>query len=80
MNFGNFTNNKTESHNEKIKLYLTPKMHIPESVQNLIRAVKDTYDRLAYNNFMKLKPELIPPPKITSETSMLYFVSHQPLK
>ena len=58
MSFGNFTNNKIESHNEKIKQYLTPKMHIPESVENLIRAVKDTYDRSAYNNFLKLKTRI----------------------
>ena len=39
MNFGNFTNNKIESHNEKLKQYLSAKMHLPEAVGNLIRAV-----------------------------------------
>ena len=55
LNYGNFTNNKVESHNEKIKQYLSPKMHIPESVEHLIRAINDTYDRSTYKNFLKLK-------------------------
>ena len=53
MNFGNFMNNKIESHNEKLKQYLSAKMHLPEAVGNLIRAVKDSYARLTFNNFQK---------------------------
>ena len=58
LNYGNFTNNKIESHNEKIKQYLSSKMHIPESVEHLIRAINDTYARSTYNNFLNLKTRI----------------------
>ena len=39
-NYGNFTNNKIESHNEKIKQYVSRNMHLPESLENLLKSVK----------------------------------------
>ena len=38
-NYGNFTNNKFESHNEKIKQTVSRNIHLPESLENLLKSV-----------------------------------------
>ena len=57
-NYGNFTNNKIESHNEKIKQYVSRNMHLPESLQNLLKSVKNSYERSAYSKFLIMKTRI----------------------
>ena len=33
-------------------------MHLPESVENLVRAISDTYDRSMYKKFLNLKTRI----------------------
>ena len=46
QNYGNFTNNKVDTHNEKIKEYMSRNMHLPEALRNLLN-----YNRPAYSIF-----------------------------
>ena len=39
-NYGNFTNKTFESHNEKIKQYVSENIHLPESLENSLKSVK----------------------------------------
>ena len=51
QNYGNFTNNKVDTHNEKIKEYMSRNMHFPEALRNLLNSIMDSYNRPAYSNF-----------------------------
>ena len=51
--YGNFTNNKVESQNEKIKQYMSRNMHLPDALRNLLNSIMDSYNRSAYSIFFK---------------------------
>ena len=57
-NYGNFTNNKVESHNEKIKQYMSRNMHLPEALRNLLNSIMDSYNRSAYSKFLNMKTRI----------------------
>ena len=57
-NYGNFMNNKIESHNEKIKKIVSRNMHLPESLENLLKSVKTSYECSAYRNFLNMKTRI----------------------
>ena len=42
---GNFTNNTVESHNEKMKQYISRNLHLPEALRNLLNSIMDSYNR-----------------------------------
>ena len=55
---GNNTNNKIESHNQKLKYYLTKHMHLPESVSNLTLFIEEAFTKSAYARYNNLKTKI----------------------
>ena len=55
---GNFTNNKVESHNEKIKQYISRNVHLPEALRNLLNSIMDSYNSSAYSKFLNMKTRI----------------------
>ncbi|XP_060069265.1 uncharacterized protein LOC132549354 [Ylistrum balloti] len=52
---GNHTNNKVESHNQKLKTYIKRNSHLSESIKGLFRFIKDSFDSIAKSTFNTLK-------------------------
>ena len=57
-NYGNFTNSKVESHNERIKQYMSRNMHLPEALRNLLNSIMASYNRSAYSKFLNMKTRI----------------------
>ena len=55
---GNNTNNKIESHNQKLKHYLTQYMHLYESVSNLAIFIDEAFTKSSYTRFSNLKTKV----------------------
>ena len=55
---GNNTNNKLESHNQKLKKYLNSNMRLPEAVEQLSNFIDDTYAKSSFNRYENLKTKI----------------------
>ena len=55
---GNNTNNKVESHNQKLKNFLNKQMRIPEAKENLSLFIDEWYTKSSYNKYYNLKTEI----------------------
>ena len=55
---GNNTNNKIESHNQKLKNYVSKHMNLPQAIENLDKFLDDTYSRSAFTRYANLKTKI----------------------
>ena len=55
---GNNTNNKIESHNQKLKHYVNKNMHLPESVKNLAVFIDESFAKSSYTRYHNLKTKI----------------------
>ena len=50
----NNTNNKLESHNQKLKKYLSGTMRLPEAVEQLVNFIDEAYAKSSFNRYENL--------------------------
>ena len=55
---GNNTNNKIESHNQKLKKYVSKTMRLPEAIENLSSFIDETYAKSSFNRYANLKTKI----------------------
>ena len=55
---GNNTNNKIESHNQKLKHYVSKHMPLPKAIQHLDKFLDDTYSKSSFNRYANLKTKI----------------------
>ncbi|XP_049524246.1 zinc finger SWIM domain-containing protein 1-like [Dermacentor silvarum] len=56
--FGNNTNNRIESHNQKIKSYLTSSMHLVQAIEALVSYIDTDFLSLKFSKFKEMKLNL----------------------
>lgn len=55
---GTNTNNRLESHNQKLKQYIKRNCHLSKSIQGLLRFIKDTFKSISIKQFQHLKTKI----------------------
>ena len=55
---GNNTNNKIESHNQKLKNYVSKHMTLPQAVEHLDKFLVDTYSKSSFNRYSNFKTKI----------------------
>lgn len=55
---GNNTNNKIESHNQKLKNYVSKHMNLPQAIEHLDKFLDDTFSKSSFTRYGNLKTKI----------------------